>query len=129
MTDFTIIGYVVINMILGTQGERVLLGGAPTYGALVAKKLGKSVKMVTKIGGDIESARAQVSWSGTQTLTWEPELGDYWIVGMNADGSMGVDIEIQMGVRLPILRTIGGIILAVGLILLLIGLSLFRGVI
>lgn len=85
--------------------------------------------MVTKIGGDIESARAQVSWSGTQTLTWEPELGDYWIVGMNADGSMGVDIEIQMGVRLPILRTIGGIILAVGLILLLIALSLFRGVI
>ncbi len=48
---------------------------------------------------------------------------------MNADGSMGVDIEVQMGVRLPILRTIGGIILAVGLILLLIGLSLFRGVI
>jgi hypothetical protein len=65
MTDFAIIGYVVINMILGTQGERVLLGGAPTC------------------------AR----------------------------------------VRLPILRTIGGIILAVGLILLLIGLSLFRGVI
>jgi hypothetical protein len=32
-------------------------------------------------------------------------------------------------VRLPILRTIGGILLAVGLILLLIGLSLFRGVI
>jgi len=74
-------------------------------------------------------ARAQVSGSGTLTLTWEPELGDYWSVGMNADGSMGVDIEIQMGVRLPILRTIEGIILAVGLILLLIGLSLFRGVI
>ena len=54
--DFAIIGYVVIAMILGTQGERVQLGGAPTYGALFAKKLGKSVKMVTKIGGDIESA-------------------------------------------------------------------------
>ena len=55
MADFAIIGYVVIDMILGTQGERVQLGGAPTYGALVAKKLGKSVKMLTKIGGDIES--------------------------------------------------------------------------
>ncbi len=54
MADFAIIGYVVIDMILGTQGERVQLGGAPTYGALVAKKLRKSVKMVTKIGGDIE---------------------------------------------------------------------------
>ena len=55
MADFAIIGYVVIDMILGTQGERVQLGVAPTYGALVAKKLGKSVKMVTKIGGNLES--------------------------------------------------------------------------
>jgi hypothetical protein len=31
-------------------------------------------------------------------------------------------------VRLPILRTIGGILLAVGLMLILIALSLFRGV-
>ena len=69
---------------------------------------------------------AHVSGSGTQTLIWEPELGNYWIVGMNADGSMGVDIKVQMGARLPILRTIGGILLAVGLILLLIALGLFR---
>ena len=71
---------------------------------------------------------AHVFGSGTQTLTWEPVLGDFWIVGMNADGSMGVDIEVQMGARLPILRSIGGILLAVGLILVLIALSLFRGV-
>jgi flagellar biogenesis protein FliO len=58
----------------------------------------------------------------------QPELGNFWIVGMNADGSMGVDIEVQMGARLPILQTIGGILLAVGLILVLIALSLFRGV-
>jgi sugar/nucleoside kinase (ribokinase family) len=55
MADFAVIGYVVIDMILDTQGERVQLGGAPTYGVLVAKTLGKEVKMVTKIGGDIES--------------------------------------------------------------------------
>ena len=71
---------------------------------------------------------AHVSGSGTQTLTWEPELGNYWIVGMNADGSMGVDIEVKMGVRLPILRSIGGILLAVGLVLVLIALALFREV-
>jgi hypothetical protein len=71
---------------------------------------------------------AHISGSGTQTLTWEPELGNYWIVGMNADGSMGVDMEIQLGARLPILRTIGGILLAVGLILVLVALALFRGV-
>ena len=71
---------------------------------------------------------AHVFGSGTQTLTWEPLLGDFWIVGMNADGSMGVDIEVRMGVRLPILRSIGGFLLVVGLILVLIALSLFRGV-
>ncbi|MCW3990328.1 MAG: zinc ribbon domain-containing protein [Candidatus Bathyarchaeota archaeon] len=71
---------------------------------------------------------AHLSGSGTQTLTWEPLLGNFWIVGMNADGSMGVDIEVRMGVRLPILRTIGGILLVVGLMLVLIALSLFRGV-
>jgi len=71
---------------------------------------------------------AHVFGSGTQTLTWEPVLGSFWIVGMNADGSMGVDIEVRMGVRLPILRTIGGFLLVVGLILVLIALSLFRGV-
>ena len=71
---------------------------------------------------------AHLSGSGTQTLTWEPWPGNFWIVGMNADGSVGVDLEVQMGVRLPILRSIGGILLVVGLILVLIALSLFRGV-
>ena len=71
---------------------------------------------------------AHVSGPGTQTLTWEPSTGNFWIVGMNSDGSSEVNLEIQIGVRLPILRTIGGILLAVGLILLLIGGSLFRQV-
>ena len=43
------------------------------------------------------------------------------------DGSMGVDIEVRMGARLPILRAIGSILLAVGLILVLVALALFRG--
>jgi hypothetical protein len=69
-----------------------------------------------------------ISGLGVQTLTWEPEFGDYWVIGMNADGSENLDIEVQLGVRLPILRTIGGILLAVGSILLLVALSLFREV-
>jgi hypothetical protein len=71
---------------------------------------------------------AHASGSGTQTLTWEPTVGNYWVVGMNADGSMGVDLEVRMGARLPILRSIGGILLAVGLVLVLVALALFRGV-
>lgn len=72
---------------------------------------------------------AHISGSGVQTLIWEPEIGDFWVVGMNADGSENVDIEVQMGVRLPILRTVGGILLIIGLILLLVAFSLFREVI
>jgi hypothetical protein len=72
---------------------------------------------------------AHASGSGTQTLTWEPELGNYWVVGMNADGSMGVDLEVRVGARLPILRSIGGLLLAVGLVLVLVALALFREVI
>ena len=45
---------------------------------------------------------------------------------MNADGSMGGDLEIRMGARLPILRSIGGVLLAVGLVLVLAALALFR---
>ena len=72
---------------------------------------------------------AQASGSGTQTLTWDPTVGSFWVVGMNADGSMGVDLEVRMGARLPILRSIGGVLLAVGLVLVLIALALFREVI
>lgn len=69
---------------------------------------------------------AHVSGSGTQTLTWDPTQGSFWIVGMNADGSQDVNIEVRMGARLPILRSIGGTLLAVGLVLVLAALALFR---
>ena len=63
--------------------------------------------------------------AGTQTLEWEPELGNYWIVAMNADGSAGVDIEAQLGAKIPILRNIGVGLMVGGLILLFIGGSIF----
>jgi len=69
---------------------------------------------------------AHVSGSGTQTLTWDPTQGSFWIVGMNADGSQDVDLEVRMGARLPILQSIGGILLAIGLVLVLVALALFR---
>jgi hypothetical protein len=64
---------------------------------------------------------AQVSGTGTQILEWEPTYGSYWIVAMNADGSADVDIEAKLGVKIPILRTIGTGIFMGGLILFFIG--------
>lgn len=68
---------------------------------------------------------AHATGPGTQTLEWEPELGSYWIVAMNADGSVGVDIEARLGAKIPILRSIGVGLLVGGLVLLFVGGSLF----
>jgi sugar/nucleoside kinase (ribokinase family) len=53
MADFAVIGHVAIDRIITDQGERIQLGGPPTYVSLVTRKLGKSVRTVTKVGGDI----------------------------------------------------------------------------
>lgn len=53
MADFAIIGHVAIDRIITDQGERIQLGGPPTYVSLVTRKLGKSVMTVTKVGDDI----------------------------------------------------------------------------
>jgi len=63
----------------------------------------------------------QTSGSGTQTLEWEPATGRYWIVAMNADGSAGVDIEAQLGARLPVLSSVGVGLMVGGLVLLFVG--------
>jgi len=64
---------------------------------------------------------ASASGSGTQTLNWEPASGSFWVVVMNADGSADVDIDMQLGVKIPILRAIGGGLLTGGFITLVIG--------
>jgi hypothetical protein len=59
--------------------------------------------------------------SGTQTLEWEPEEGNFWFVVMNADGSSDVDVDMQIGARIPFLRYIGNMLLAGGFISLVVG--------
>ncbi|MFC1803803.1 zinc ribbon domain-containing protein [Thermoproteota archaeon] len=54
--------------------------------------------------------------TGSQTLTWEPETGTYYLVMMNADGSEGIDSEIKIGVRVPFFGSIGDILLGVGVV-------------
>jgi hypothetical protein len=47
---------------------------------------------------------AKASGSGTQTVMWEPEDGNWTVVTMNADASAGVDVQADVGATVPILR-------------------------
>jgi hypothetical protein len=59
--------------------------------------------------------------NGTQTLEWSPTPGNYWIVLMNEDGSKGLNSTITLGVKIPILSTIGLMLLFGGIIAIMIG--------
>jgi hypothetical protein len=59
--------------------------------------------------GDAEPAdpTAQTFWevsaygTGTQTLKWEPETGNWVLVMMNQDGSYYMDVQGAVGVKIP----------------------------
>jgi hypothetical protein len=78
-------------------------------------------------GGDRRPARpadqdfwaASAHGSGTQTVAWDLEDGDWSIVVMNADGSRGVDTDISAGAKVPFLGTLGWVSLGGALVLLL----------
>lgn len=57
--------------------------------------------------------------SGTQTLAWDVEDGDWSIVVMNADGSRGVDTDISAAAKVPFLGTLGWVFLGGALVLLI----------
>jgi hypothetical protein len=68
---------------------------------------------------------AHTTGPGIQTLIWEPEDGNFWVVAMNADGSAGVVLEASLGVRIPVLGSISIGLLVGGLVLFLLGGSIF----
>ncbi|MCW4050076.1 MAG: zinc ribbon domain-containing protein [Candidatus Bathyarchaeota archaeon] len=67
---------------------------------------------------------AHEAGSSDETLIWGLQPGNYWIVVMNEDGSQGVDVDLQIGVKVPILRTIGNALLTAGIIVGLMGVGL-----
>jgi ribosomal protein L37E len=73
---------------------------------------------------DLDIWVAEVSGSGEQTLTWSPELGTYWLVIMNEDGSANVDIDAGVAVKMPILDNIGKGLFMGGLVLLAVGVAI-----
>jgi hypothetical protein len=64
---------------------------------------------------------AQSLGSGTQTLSWSPQNGNWRIVVMNANGSAGVRTDLALGARFPHLLWIGIGVLSGGVLLLLLG--------
>jgi hypothetical protein len=71
---------------------------------------------------DIWTTSAQ--GSGTQTVAWDLEDGDWSIVVMNADGSRGVNTEISAGAKVPFLGTLGWVSLGGALVLLIASVAL-----
>jgi hypothetical protein len=67
----------------------------------------------------------EVSTQGanTQTMSWMPRTGAYWVIFMNADGSAGVDVRVGVGAEIPILSTIVVVFLLGGVPLLIIGIA------
>jgi len=69
-----------------------------------------------------EAPTSQTFWtesaygSGTQALEWELESGSHSLVIMNDDGSAGVDMDIVLGAKVPLLFGVGVGLLVVGIV-------------
>ena len=61
---------------------------------------------------------------GPRAVDWKVEDGDWSIVVMNADGSLGVDADISAGADLPFLNELGWTALGSGSFALVIGIAL-----
>ena len=69
---------------------------------------------------------AEMSGTGTQTLEWQLETGTYSLVLMNQDGSSGVDLDMAVGAKVPLIfgfgvgMVVGGIVaLVVGILMII----------
>lgn len=61
---------------------------------------------------------AQASGSGTQTLTWKAQNGDWMIVVMNRNAAPGLTVRADIGATVPGLGWVAGGLLAGGIVLM-----------
>jgi len=64
---------------------------------------------------------ASAHGSGEQTIEWVPKSGTYWIIVMNADVLKDIDINMQLGAKVPILSGIANGLIVGGIIGLVVG--------
>jgi hypothetical protein len=62
--------------------------------------------------------------AGEQSIDWEIEDGDWSVVVMNADGSLGVDADISAGANVPYLDELGWSAIGSGAFALVLGVGL-----
>jgi hypothetical protein len=62
--------------------------------------------------------------TGKQSIDWKVDDGDYSIVVMNADGSLGVDADISAGANIPFLDELGWSAIGSGAFALILGIGL-----
>jgi len=67
---------------------------------------------------------ASTQGSGTQSLEWEVDRGNWQVVVMNGDPSPGVDVEMAFGANIGIMLGLGIGFLAVGVALLIGGVTM-----
>ncbi|MBZ5736953.1 hypothetical protein [Nocardioides mangrovi] len=61
---------------------------------------------------------ASSSGRGTQTMRWDADTGDWTLVVMNADGSSPVRAEVTIAARMPVLSTVGAVLIVSGLVVI-----------
>jgi hypothetical protein len=68
----------------------------------------------------------QASSQGTekQSIDWQIDDGDYSVVVMNADGSLGVDADVSAGANIPFLDELGWSAIGSGAFALILGIGL-----
>jgi hypothetical protein len=64
---------------------------------------------------------ASAQGSGTQTLDWRIQEGNWSVVLMNADGSPGVRADVKAGAKVPYLTAIGWTAIGGGILFLAVG--------
>jgi hypothetical protein len=64
--------------------------------------------------------------SGPQTLRWTPDVGDWAVVVMNADGSPGVEADVSAGAEVAFLAALGWSLAGAGSLFLIAGVVLIR---
>jgi hypothetical protein len=62
--------------------------------------------------------------TGKQSIDWEIDDGDYSVVVMNADGSLGVDADVSAGASVPYLDELGWSAIGSGAFALIVGIGL-----
>ena len=61
---------------------------------------------------------------GEQSIDWDIDDGDYSVVVMNADGSLGVDADVSAGANIPFLDELGWSAIGSGAFALILGIGL-----